>query len=322
MRFLVVMDPIERVVVDKDTTFGFMLAAQARGHELFYCTVADLYAVGGAGGARCAPVTVQLDQSDFYRLGAWADRSLDDFDSVWMRQDPPVDRAYLHATHLLDLVEQALVVNNPTGVRFANEKIYALQFAEFCPETVVTRDMGRIRALLRAKGEPLIVKPIDGHGGRGIFMLRPDDRNTGSILETLTEEGQRWVMVQQYLPAAREGDKRIIMIDGEPRGAILRVPQADDNRGNIHVGGSVQHVELTARDREICAAVGPRLRRDGLSFVGLDVIGGYLTEVNTTSATGIREVQKHTGVDLGDAYVAWVEGAVEKRRSTHGAAGG
>lgn len=315
MRILVVMDPIERVLVDKDTTFGFMLAAQRRGHELYYCNIDHLYAVGGGGGARAAAVEVAADQADFFRLGEWQDRAFDDFDTIWMRKDPPVDRAYLHATHLLDLAGRALVVNNPSGIRYANEKIYALQFPDFCPKTVVTRDMARIRAELRAAGEPLIVKPVDGHGGAGVFLLRPDDRNVGSIVETLTEEGTRWVMVQQYLPAAREGDKRIILIDGEPKGAILRVPREDDNRGNIHVGGTVVATGLSERERAICAAVGPRLRADGLWFVGLDVIGGYLTEINVTSPTGIREVEKLGGGDLGDAYVAWVEQAVEAHRA-------
>lgn len=314
MRILVVMDPVERVVVDKDTTFGFMLAAQHRGHELFYCNVQHLFAEGGDGWAHIAPITVQNDPHDFHRLGPWVDARLADFDTIWMRQDPPMDEVYLHASHILDLAGDALVINDPSGVRFANEKMYALQFPEFCPETLVTRDMARIRRRLAEKGEPLIVKPIDGHGGRGIFLLRPDDRNVGSILEQITGEGARWVMVQQYISDARVGDKRIIMIDGEPMGAILRTPQADDNRGNIHVGGKVSHVELTERDKAICAAVGPRLVADGLYFVGLDVIGGYLTEVNVTSPTGIREVQKLTGVDLGDTYVRWVEGAVQGRR--------
>jgi len=315
MRILVIMDPIERVLIDKDTTFGFLLAAQQRGHELFYCHLEHLYAIGGEGGARAAAVTVRPDPDDFYTLGPWNNHRLADFDSVWMRKDPPVDRAYLHATHILDLAGDALVVNNPTGVRYANEKIYALQFPEFCPETMVTRDLGAIRQKLADGGEPLIVKPVDGHGGAGIFQLRPDDRNVASILETLTDEGEKWVMVQQYLPAAREGDKRIILIDGEPVGAILRVPREDDNRGNIHVGGTVVHVELTERDKAICAAVGQRLRDDGLWFVGLDVIGGYLTEINVTSPTGIREVEKMTGTDLGAAYVQWVESAVGARKA-------
>ncbi len=308
MHILVVMDPIERVLIDKDTTFGFLLAAQRRGHSLYYCDQSDLYARGGRGAARCAPITVRPDPDDFFTMGPWADRELADFQSVWMRKDPPVDRAYLHATHLLDLAgPKTLVVNSPTGIRYANEKIYALAFPELCPETMVTRDMRRIRAWLKSRQEPLIVKPVDGHGGAGVFLLRPDDRNVASILETLSAEGTHWLMAQDYLPASRQGDKRIIMIDGEARGAILRVPQADDNRGNIHVGGKVVSTTLTPRDLEICEKVGPRLRADGLWFVGLDVIGDALTEINVTSPTGIREVEALGGPDLGDEYVAWVE---------------
>ncbi len=307
MRILVVMDPIDRVDVHKDTTFGFMLAAQARGHSLAYCNIEHLYAPPSGGSAtRCAPLQVWHREQDFFALGEWQDHPLSDFDSVWMRKDPPVDRAYLHATYLLDHAGTS-VLNAPTGVREANEKIYSLNFPEFIPETMVTRDAGRIRTWLAQRSEPLIVKPVDGHGGLGVFMLKAEDRNVPSILETLSEEGSRWVMAQAYIPEARAGDKRIILIDGEPRGAILRVPQADENRGNIHVGGSVVASDLTAREREICAAVGPRLRADGLHFVGLDVIGDYLTEVNVTSPTGIREVKDLGGPDLGDEYVALCE---------------
>ncbi|MCA9538505.1 MAG: glutathione synthase [Myxococcales bacterium] len=309
MRILVVMDPIEAVRVDKDTTFGFLLAAQRRGHQMFYCNIHDLFARGGEGAARAAPIEVQAKQGEHFALGDWADYRLADFDSIWNRKDPPVDRAYLHATHILDLAgPKTLVVNSTDGVRMANEKVYALHFSQWMPETLVTRDVARIRGWLREGQQPLIVKPIDGHGGAGIFLLRPDDRNVASILETLSGEGQHWVMAQQYLPAAREGDKRIILIDGEARGAILRVPQADENRGNIHVGGRVVHSELTPREKALCAAIGPRLRADGLWFVGLDVIGEHLTEINVTSPTGIREVEALTGVDLGDEYVRFVEG--------------
>ncbi len=314
MHILVVMDPIERVRIDKDTTFGFLLAAQARGHRVWYCQQRDLYSVGDRGHARCAPVEVRPVQGDHATLGEAEDLPLSSFATVWMRKDPPVDRAYLHATHLLDLAgRDTLVVNRPSGVRFANEKLYALHFPEFTPETMVTRDARRVRAWLAARDAPLIVKPIDGHGGYGVFLLEPGDRNVASILETLSEDGQRWVMAQSYLPAAREGDKRIILVDGEPLGAILRVPQADDHRGNIHVGGRVVYSELTERERAMCAALGPRLRADGLYFVGLDVIGGYLTEVNVTSPTGIREVLQLGGIDIGDAFVAWCETQVAAR---------
>ncbi len=307
MRILIVMDPIEGVDIKKDTTVGFILAAQARGHSVHCCGVEGLFVKDGQGGAHARSVTLDPSATPFYTTGPVTTEPLSAYDTVWMRSDPPVDRAYLHATHVLDLAGDTLVVNSPRGIRYANEKLFAQVFPELCPETLVTRNIAQIKDWLATRSEPLVVKPVDGHGGAGVFVISPGDRNLGSILETLTEEGTRWVVAQAYLPAAREGDKRIIMIDGEPKGAILRVPRDDDNRGNIHVGGTVQHVELTERDLEICAAVGPELRKEGLWFVGLDVIGGYLTEVNVTSPTGIREVKDLTGVDLGDAFVAWVE---------------
>ncbi|MCB9534715.1 MAG: glutathione synthase [Myxococcales bacterium] len=313
MRILVIMDPIERVLVDKDTTFGFLLAAQARGHDVWYCLQDQLYAVGDRAYASCAPIEVRPTQGQHFSLDAPVDHPLSFFDSVWMRKDPPVDRAYLHATHLLDLAgPTTLVVNRPSGLRYANEKLYALHFPDFTPETMVTRDAARVKRWLAERDAPLIVKPVDGHGGYGVFLLEPGDRNIGSILESLTEEGRRWIMAQAYLPAAREGDKRIILVDGQPLGAILRVPQADDHRGNIHVGGTVVQAELTDREQAICAALAPRLQRDGLYFVGLDVIGGYLTEVNVTSPTGIREVKALGGADIGDRYVAWCEREVAR----------
>ncbi len=311
MRILVVMDPIAPVVVEQDTTFGFLLAGQARGHTLYYCDQADLYIGQKGGAARAARLEVQPIQGEHFKLGEWEDHDLSSFDTIWMRKDPPVDRAFLHATYILDQAgPNTLVVNRPSGLRDANEKIYALKFRDFIPETMVTRDGSRIRAWLASRDTPLIVKPVDGHGGFGIFRLDKGDRNVASILETLTDNGKRWVMAQDYLPAAREGDKRIIILNGEPVGAILRVPQADDHRGNIHVGGRVIHAELTAREREICAAVGPQLVKDGLYFVGLDVIGDCLTEINVTSPTGIREVLALGGRDIGDEFVAFCEASV------------
>jgi len=309
MRILVIMDPVEQANVHKDTSIGFVLAAQRRGHDVFYAEQRALYArPGGQTAVRCASLTVQVDAAPHFIVGEAVDEPLSAFHTVWMRKDPPVDRDYLHATQLLDHAgEGVLVLNRPSGLRDANEKLWALQFPQFTPETLVTREPERVRAWLAEAPFPLVVKPVDGHGGRGVFLLNKDDRNVPSILETLTEDGRRWVMAQRYLPAAREGDKRIILLDGEPRGAILRVPRADENRGNIHVGGSVVATTLTAREREICAVVGARCKAAGLVFVGLDVIGDHLTEVNVTSPTGIREILALGGHDIADEYVQWCE---------------
>lgn len=309
LRILVIMDPIEKVNVEKDTTFGFMLAAQSRGHELFYCQQEQLFAQpGGQAAARCSGVQVWHREQDFFALGPWSDAPLDTFDTIWMRKDPPVDRDYLHATYLLDHVgPRTQVLNRPAGLRSANEKLYALHFSQFTPETLVTREPARVRAWLETAPFPLIVKPVDGHGGRGVFLLQRDDRNVPSILETLTDDGRRWIMVQRYLPEAREGDKRILMLDGEPMGAILRVPRSDENRGNIHVGGHVVRTTLTPREREMCRVIGPRLRQDGLTFVGLDVIGDHLTEINVTSPTGIRELLTLDDIDVATAFVRFCE---------------
>lgn len=309
MRVLVIMDPVEQADVRKDTTLGFVLAAQRRGHEVFYAQQASLHVLpGGRAGARCAALRLDVDASPPYTLGPWVDAPLSSFHTVWMRKDPPVDRDYLHATQLLDHAgPDVLVLNRPGALRDANEKLWALQFPEFTPETWVTRSQAQIRGWLADVSHPLVVKPVDGHGGRGVFLLHKDDRNVPSILETLTDDGRRWVMVQRYLPEARAGDKRIILLDGEPRGAILRVPKADEHRGNIHVGGTVVPTTLTPREQQICAVVGAKCRAAGLVFVGLDVIGDHLTEVNVTSPTGIREILELGGNDIADEYVQWCE---------------
>jgi glutathione synthase len=314
MRILIVMDPLDRVDVYKDTTFGFMLSAQALQHQVYFCEQAQLFVRNGYGFAHAALIEVDLNPKAPFQLGVFEETALSDFHTVWMRKDPPVDRAYLHATHILDLAaSDTFVVNSPRGIRYANEKLYAQMFPQFCPETLVSRDCKQLKMLIRNAPEPIVVKPVDGHGGAGVFVVHPDDRNAGSIIETLTEDGQRWVVAQTYIPKARIGDKRIILIDGEIQGAILRVPQSDDNRGNIHVGGRVEHTELTQRESEICRALGPRLREDGLWFVGLDIIGDYLTEINVTSPTGIREIQEFTGRDVGHAYVQWVAEQTQAR---------
>ena len=311
MHILVVMDPIEKLDLPKDTSVGFILSALKREWTVSICTVGDLYSLHNK--VYTVSSSVVSDPEKVLSVTNRQTNPLSTFGAVLMRVDPPVNREYLHATHLLDLAEtDTLVLNNPRGVRFANEKAYALHFPDLTPYTRLSSNPKQVRDWLEDGDAPLIVKPVDGHGGNGVFLLEKGDRNIGSILESLTEDGRRMIVVQQYLEAARAGDKRVIMIDGEPKGAILRVPRADDHRGNIHVGGTVVETQLTQRDLEICNAVGPRLREDGLSFVGLDIIGEYLTEINVTSPTGIREFKEITGVDLAEDFLDFIARSIEK----------
>ncbi len=309
MKIGFIMDPIESVNVLADTTFAFMLAAQQRGHEIFFLRMQDLSARGASALARYTPVRVKAVQGEHFEKGETIYGNLHDLDVVFMRKDPPFDVPYLHACHLLELAEQhgTLVMNRPRGLMAANEKLYALQFENVSPLTIVTNRTSDIKAFLDESGGRCIIKPVDGHGGAGIFMLSREDRNLNAIIETSTRDGREAVICQQYVPEARAGDKRIILLDGKPLGGILRVPQDDDNRGNMHVGGSVAKTELTPRDLAICEAVASRLREDGLWFVGLDVIGGYLTEVNVTSPTGIQEMSRLDGIDGAGEVIAWAE---------------
>jgi glutathione synthase len=229
-------------------------------------------------------------------------------DAVLMRKDPPFDVDYLHAAHLLELAEAngTFVMNRPAGLRAANEKLYALHFDEYMPDTVVTRDRQRIRAFMGGHGGRCILKPVDGYGGRGVFKLEAGATNTSAIIDQMTQEGAKRVVVQAYIPEASQGDKRVLMLDGEPMGAILRVPPEDDHRGNIHVGGSVEKTSLTDREDALCRDVGERLVEDGLYFVGLDLIGERLTEVNVTSPTGIQEMSRLNDVDGAGTVIDWV----------------
>ncbi len=311
----VVMDPVDKIDIDKDTSFVLMLEAQRRGHEIYFMELDDLFIRGGTPGGRYRRLELAR-ATPHYRLGEYRTGSLEDFDSVWMRKDPPFDLKYFFATHLLSLVDQSkcFVMNDPKGLREANEKLYALRFPEQIPQTLVTSDMARLRAFMSELGGEMIIKPLDGCGGSGVFYLNEQDRNTNSILEAATDTGRRLVMGQRYLPEIRQGDKRIIVLNGELLGAVLRVPLESETRGNIHVGGQCVTTEVTERDREICAALAPLLRADGLYFVGLDVIGSYLTEVNVTSPTGIQEVNALNQVCLERNVVDFVEQQAEKRR--------
>ena len=304
----VVMDPIEKIDIDKDTTFVLMLEAERRKHELYHMGLGDLSIRGATPEGRYRRVNVAR-AAPHYRFGESATGPLADFDVILMRKDPPFDMNFFFATHLLSLIDErkCLVVNRPLGLREANEKLYALNFPLLIPETLVSGDMDRLRRFMDEVGGEMIVKPLDGCGGSGVFYLHRQDRNVNSLLETATANGRNPVMAQRYLPEVRQGDKRIIVLNGEPLGAVLRVPREDETRSNLHVGGKAVKAAVTARDREICAALAPDLARLGLYFVGLDVIGDYLTEVNVTSPTGVQEINALDKVQLERQIVDFIE---------------
>ena len=316
LRFAFIMDPIQNVHIDQDTTFVFMLAAQAQGHEVAYIEMQDLFIDKTKPMARTRQVELRREEGNHFSILGETVEPLGGFDAIFMRKDPPFDIAYLHATQLLDLAqdEGAVVLNNPSGLRAANEKLFALNFPSVIPSTLISQDANRLKAFLDELGGEMIVKPVDGHGGAGIFYVHRDDRNLNSILETSTKEGREPIIAQQYLPAVRQGDKRLIVLNGEPLGCTLRVPRADEHRGNIHVGGTCVKADITPRDREICDLVGPRLRQEGLYFVGLDIIGEHLTEVNVTSPTGVQEIDMLDDVCLEAKVIAFAEQKIEERR--------
>ncbi len=293
------MDPIDTINIDADSTFALALEAQARGHALHHYLPQALTLRDGRLFARGRPLEVFRRQGNHHRFGAVEELDLAGFDIVLMRQDPPFDMAYITATHLLELLpeEGPLVVNDPASVRNAPEKLFVLHFKELMPPTLVTLDRDEILAFWQLHGE-IVLKPLFGNGGAGVFHLRPGDDNLGSLLEMYASVYREPVMVQRYLPEVRQGDKRIILVEGEPVGAVNRVPPEGEARANLHVGGRAQKTGLTAREREICAAIGPSLREQGLLFVGIDVIGDYMTEINVTSPTGIQEIARLDGVDL------------------------
>jgi len=297
----VVMDPIEAITVKKDTTLALLLAAQKRGWRLLYMEMGDLGLRDGAPQARMRELEVCDDPGHWFSLGAERARPLESLDVILMRKDPPFDIEYLYATHILEQAEArgALVINKPRSLRDANEKLFTIWFNECCPETLVTRRADQVRAFLEQHGE-IIVKPLDGMGGESVFRVAGHDPNVNVIIETLTRRGSRYAMAQRCLPEIAEGDKRILMIAGEPLPyALARMPMAGESRGNLAAGGTGAGRELSARDRWIAARVGPELVRRGLVFVGLDVIGDYLTEINVTSPTCVRELDRIYGLDIG-----------------------
>jgi len=307
MRFVFVMDTLDRVDPDKDTTFAFIEAAQARGHESLHCGPADLGIRGGKTYARVRGVSTHAQAPRITLDGEPRDVVLETTDAIFIRKDPPFDRAYSYLTLLLEHARGGpVIVNDPRGLRDANEKLYAINFSEFTPTTIVTSDRDSILAFMN-EHERAVIKPLDGAGGSGVLMLNAGDKNARAIVDVISHEGKRLVMVQEFLPAVTAGDKRILLLDGEPLGAINRVPRADDLRSNIHVGGSVVPCDISAREHEMIKKIAPRLRADGLIFVGLDVIGERLTEVNVTSPTGIQELGRHTSSKPSEKVIAWVE---------------
>jgi len=301
------MDPISRVLPDKDTTFAFQRAARARGHATLHCEPRDVFIEGSEVGARVRELTVS-DAAPHFAWGESSDVNLADVDAVFIRKDPPFDRAYLYTTLMLERVrDRTVLVNDPRGLRDANEKLYTLHFAEHMPKTIVTADRDRMFDFLRGIGGHGVIKPLDGAGGSGVLRLELDDSNARSIVDVITHEGRRLAMAQEYVPDVRKGDKRVLLLDGELLGAINRVPRADDVRSNIHVGGVVEETDVTAKERAVIAAMAPRLQADGLYFVGLDFIGERLTEVNVTSPTGIQELSRHQGRDVALDVIAFVE---------------
>ena len=307
MRFLFVMDPAETMHPAKDTTFAFMRGAQARSHECFHCLPRDIANEGQNVTARARSITVS-DTAPHLTLGSETVLDIAALDAVFIRKDPPFDPAYVHLTHQLDLVKgRTLVLNDPRGLRDANEKLFAFHFADHMPRSRVTADPNEIIAFVDAAGGHAVLKPLDGAGGSGVVVLARGDKNLRSLADVWTSEGKKLALVQEYLPAIRTGDKRVLVLEGQALGAVLRVPREDDVRANLHVGGRAEPTELTPKEKAIVAAVGPKLVEHGLYFVGLDFIGERLIEVNVTSPTGIQELSRFVGRPVEQDVIAWVE---------------
>ncbi|AOW99290.1 glutathione synthase [Moorena producens PAL-8-15-08-1] len=317
MKFAFIIDPLPKLDPGHDTSVALMEAAQELGHEVWVTQAQQLSVIKGQAWGLLQPVQLtpaKLDDGhwvvseQWYQTGKALLKPLEEMDAVWMRTDPPVTIPYLYATYILDYInpDKTLVINSPTGIRTANEKMYALQFQEVIPQTIVSQEKSVIRQFVEEK-EAAVLKPLGGKAGEGIIFLQASDRNFNSLVEISTKQGSEPVMVQAYLPAAKDGDKRIILLNGEPIGAVNRIPTGKEFRGNMAVGGRVAATEITPREEKICALLKPKLQQDGLYFVGIDVIGGYLTEVNVTSPTGIREIDRLDGTHLAKKVIIWVE---------------
>ena len=307
LKIAVQMDPLHSIDITGDSTFALMLEAQARGHKLWHYEVPHMWLDGARLLARVKPVTVQNVAGAHFEFGPETLTDLAEMDVVLMRQDPPFDMAYITATHLLEHIHpKTLVVNNPAAVRNAPEKLLVTHFPDLMPPTIVTWDRQSIRDF-RALHKDIIVKPLFGNGGIGVFRIKPDDENLGSLLDMFFAASREPLMVQRYEAAVRKGDKRIILIDGEPLGAINRVPAEGDSRSNMHAGGTPEPTKLTERERHICAAIGPTLKKQGLLFTGIDVIGDYLTEINVTSPTGLQQIARFDNQNLAAAIWTKIE---------------
>lgn len=303
------MDPFHTVLVNHDTTFQLMLEAQRRGHEVFGIEPGQIFFRVDRAFARMKKVKVQRDQARAFEVLEDSVRPLSDLDALFLRKDPPVDAEYLHTTQLVELsgAPAPLLVNRPSGIRNANEKLFPLRFPELMPATVIDGDVRRLEEFIARCEHGAIVKPVDGYGGESVLFLGPSDRNTPSVLEMMTLRGKRQVVVQAFVPESTQGDKRVILLDGEPLGAVLRVARAEDLRNNLAAGGRAERTVLTDRDLEICRRLKPALIEEGLHFVGIDLLGSVLIEVNVTSPTGIAEIEALDGIDCCGPILKWVE---------------
>ncbi|MGD2131507.1 MAG: glutathione synthase [Maricaulaceae bacterium] len=308
LRIAFQMDPIETVDVNADTTFDIAMECMKRGHECWFYLPAALSLDPNGVRARGRRIEeLRRAQGEHVALGAFEELDLHGFDVVFLRQDPPFDMAYITSTHLLEhLQPKTLVVNDPASVRNAPEKLFVTRFKDLMPETLISSDQARLIAFFEAYKD-IIIKPLYGNGGAGVFRVRQGDENLTSLIELFTSQSREPLIAQRYLPDIRNGDKRIILIDGEPVGAINRIPAEGEVRANLHVGGTAAETQLTKRDQEICTAIGPELRERGLVFVGIDVIGDYITEINVTSPTGVQELRKLSGIDASALLVDAVE---------------
>ena len=307
------MDPIEGINIDADSTFALALEAQARGHTLLHYLPQHLTFWHGEVRAKARALTVRRERGNHFTLGGFETVDLRTMDVVLMRQDPPFDMAYITATHILEHIHpDTLVVNDPVHVRNAPEKLFVTHFPDLMPPTVITSDPAEIAAF-RAEHKDLIIKPLFGNGGAGVFHITPEDENLNALLEMFTSRSREPVILQRYLPEIRGGDKRIILVDGKAAGAVMRIPPPGEARANLHVGGKAVKTTLTKREREICEAIGPTLAERGLIFVGIDVIGDYLTEINVTSPTGIQEIDRFDGINIEAQIWDAIEARIARR---------